>query len=128
MAKILDIVLNVIVLLTLLNEAVAYRCTRIENLKSDKRVRGDGGYRILIDGEPKGYQPGKTYNGKSFGIHSTSNKLNLLKKLKRPFFGQKQYFWLHHVTMANILRNLLISVSTRAEHLTRIEPKLGFQI
>lgn len=27
------------------------------------RMTGDGGYRVFIDGEPKGYQPGKIYNG-----------------------------------------------------------------
>lgn len=63
MAKIIAFVVNVIVLLTLFNEAIATRCTRVEHLRKSKKVNGDGGYRVLIDGEPKGYQPGKTYNG-----------------------------------------------------------------
>lgn len=63
MAKLFAIVLNAIVLLALFNEAIANRCARMEHLKKSKKMSGDGGYRILIDGEPKGYQPGKTYNG-----------------------------------------------------------------
>lgn len=77
MAKIFAFVLNVIVLLALFNEAIAARCTRVEHLKRSKKVNNDGGYRILIDGQPKGYQPGKTYNGDfTFYLTKTINSFS----------------------------------------------------
>lgn len=42
------------------------RCNRYpKNVLRKTRSSGDGGYRVLIAGEPDGYQPGKIYNGKS---------------------------------------------------------------
>lgn len=61
--------LNVILLLVVINGvAAAGRCTRLENAKRNQRVSGDGGYRILIDGDPSAYQPGKIYNGTFFTL------------------------------------------------------------
>lgn len=44
--------------------AASGRCNRLENAKRNLKQSGDGGYRIFIDGDPSGYQPGKIYNGK----------------------------------------------------------------
>lgn len=65
MANICTFVLNVILLLIVINGADAGRCTRVQHLKKSKKMIDDGGYRVFIDGDPKGYQPGKIYNGKS---------------------------------------------------------------
>lgn len=77
MANICAFILNVILLLVLINVATAGRCTRLENAKRNLKVSGDGGYRILIDGDPKGYQPGKIYNG-NLKIFLYSNELFFL--------------------------------------------------
>lgn len=64
MANIFTIFSSVLVLnLLLISASNAGRCTRLDHVKKGSRISGDGGYRIFIDGDPKGYQPGKIYNG-----------------------------------------------------------------
>lgn len=64
MANICTFGLIVILLLVIvINEGLANRCNRVGNAKRNMKMSGDGGYRVFIDGEPKGYQPGKIYNG-----------------------------------------------------------------
>lgn len=63
MARIIALALSVTLLLISINESSAGRCARLEHAKRSFRQHGDGGYRIFIDGDPKGYQPGKIYNG-----------------------------------------------------------------
>lgn len=46
------------------NDAFGIRCNRYpKNVNRKSKLSGDGDYRILIDGNPTGYQPGKIYNG-----------------------------------------------------------------
>lgn len=67
MSNIFPIALFAIVLCATINGSAGIgRCLRLEQAKKSLRMNGDGGYRVFIDGEPKGYQPGKIYNGNSF--------------------------------------------------------------
>lgn len=54
----------------IVNDALAVRCNRFpKNVSKKSKQSGDGGYRVLIDGNPNDYQPGKIYNGKSKIVH-----------------------------------------------------------
>lgn len=55
------------------NDALAVRCNRFpKNVSKKSKQSGDGGYRVLIDGNPTGYRPGKIYNGKPNCVPSLS--------------------------------------------------------
>lgn len=69
MANIFKFTVNVILLLAVIYECNAGRCTRTDHSKRSMKKSGDGGYRVFIDGDPKGYQPGKIYNGKNTTFH-----------------------------------------------------------
>lgn len=64
--KIFTFILSAFLFCVAINGAAAAsgRCNRLENAKRNLKQGGDGDYRIFIDGDPSGYQPGKIYNGK----------------------------------------------------------------
>lgn len=65
MTNIFAVALSVAIFCATLNGIAGIgRCMRMEHAKKSMRTNGDGGYRVFIDGEPNGYQPGKIYNGK----------------------------------------------------------------
>lgn len=59
------LVISALLLFIAITEVIAGRCTRTENAKKSKKLSGDGGYRVFIDGNPESYTPGKIYNGKA---------------------------------------------------------------
>lgn len=77
--KIFTFILSAILLVVAINGAAAAsgRCNRLENAKRNLKISGDGGYRIFIDGEPTGYQPGKIYNGKFHRFYYASNMISI---------------------------------------------------
>lgn len=63
MANLIALALSITLLLVSIDGSIGGRCARLEHAKRSFRQHGDGGYRIFIDGDPMGYQPGKIYNG-----------------------------------------------------------------
>lgn len=62
----------------IVDDAAAVRCNRFpKHVNKRTKTSGDGGYRILIDGNPNGYQPGKIYNGKSSNSYSLRINIHL---------------------------------------------------
>lgn len=89
MANILAFALSIAILWISINGSAAGRCTRLENAKRHLRQGGDGGYRIFIDGDPKGYQPNKIYNGLSFFFPF----FQISYQIKAHSVLFPQYFW-----------------------------------
>jgi hypothetical protein len=54
----------IIVLLQLLGLVAVHAsgCNNVPMVPHGPKVSGDNGYRLIVGGEPSGYEPGKTYN------------------------------------------------------------------